>query len=207
MKIKAEGQRLDVREKILLEATRLFGDRGFGGVALRDIAAACEIPLSTLSSHFALKRDLQEVVFRRSVEIIIKRDLTSRLGTGTPKQRFRRYLENVVELALSDLPEMKLINREFQELDKPETFDIVVRAFGDRPAMDSLMFVADLAKETKSDILKSIPAVRFIQIVFASIYGIAKLGVVHRHVVGARAVSKAAITRDVILMFERMLRI
>ena len=207
MKAKPERLRCDVRERILVEATKLFGERGFGGVALRDIAAACEIPLSTLSSHFALKRDLQEVVFRRAVEIIIKREVTSRLGVGSPKQRFRRYLTSIVELALSDLPEMKVLDRELQELDKPEAFDIVSRALGDRPAMDSLMFVAELANETKSDILKSIPAVRFIQIVFASVYGIAKFSAVHRPVVGAQAVSKAAITRDVILMFERMLRI
>src|SRR5271155_3606947 len=117
MRSKAVKKRTDVRERILREATRLFGERGFGGVALRDIAKACDIPLSTLSSHFARKRDLQEVVFQRAVEIIIKRDLTSRLAIGTPKKRFRRYLTNVVELFLSDLPEMKVLDREFQELD------------------------------------------------------------------------------------------
>jgi AcrR family transcriptional regulator len=70
MTSKAKETRADVRERILCEATRLFGERGFGGVALRDIAKACDIPLSTLSSHFALKRSLQEVVFQRAVEII-----------------------------------------------------------------------------------------------------------------------------------------
>src|SRR5580704_14680772 len=119
--------RVAVKDKILCEATGLFGERGFGGVALRDIAKACDIPLSTLSSHFARKRSLQEAVFQRAVEIIVKRDLTSRLTIGSPKQRFRRYLANVVELFLSDIPEMKLLDREFQELDKPSTFDRLVR--------------------------------------------------------------------------------
>lgn len=206
MKSKALKKRTDVRERILREATRLFGERGFGGVALRDVAKACDIPLSTLSSHFALKLSLQEVVFQRAVEIIIKRSLPSRLGIGSPKLRFRRYLANVVELILSDLPEMKVLDREFQELDKRSTFNIVARTFGDRPTMDSLMFLAKLATDTNSDILRSISAVRLIQIAFASIYGVVKLRSVHCHVVGARAVSKAAITRDITLMFERMLR-
>ena len=207
MTTKAEKKRVDVRETILCEAMRLFGERGFGGVALRDIANACDIPLSTLSSHFALKRVLQEAIFQRAVETIIKRDLTSRLGTGSPKQRFRRYLTGVVDLILNDLPEMKVLNREFQELDKTTTCNIVVRTFGDRSAVQSLLFIAEMAKDTKSDILGSISAVRLIQIVFAAIYGIVKLRSVHRHVVGARAVSKAALKRDIILIFERMLRI
>ncbi len=207
MTSKAKKARVDVRERILCEATRLFGDRGFGGVALRDIAKASEIPLSTLSSHFAQKQDLQEAVFQRAVEIIIERDLTSRLATGSPKQRFRRYLINVVELFLSDLPEMKVLDREYQELDKPSTFNLIVRTSRDRPAMDSLMFIAELAKDTKSDILKSIPAIQLTQMVFAAIYGIAKLRSLHSHVLGGRPVSKAALTRDIVLMFERMLRI
>jgi len=200
-------KRIEVREAILREATRLFGERGFGGVALRDVAKACDIPLSTLSSHFALKLSLQEAVFQRAVEIIIKRSLPSRLGTGSPKLRFRRYLANVVELVLSDLPEMKVLDREFQELDKPSTFNIVVRTFRDGPTRNSMMFLAQLATDTNSDILKSISAVRLIQMAFASIHGVVKMRSVHRHVVGARAVSKAAITRDITLMFERMLRI
>jgi hypothetical protein len=102
---------------------------------------------------------------------------------------------------------MKVLNREFQELDKPSTFNIVVRTLEDQTTMDSLTYLANVAKETNSDILKSISAVRLIQIAFASIYGIVKLRSVHRHIVGARTVSKAAITRDITLMFERMLRI
>ncbi len=199
--------RVDVRGRILCEATRLFGERGFGGVALRDIAKACDIPLSTLSSHFARKRSLQEVVFQRAVEIIVKRDLTSGLTIGSPKQRFRRYVANVVELFLSDLPEMKLLDREFQELDKPATFDRLVRTSREQPSMDSLLFVANLARDTKSDILESIPAAELMQMVFAAVYGIVKLRSLHRHVIGGKPLSNAALTRDITLMFERMLRI
>jgi AcrR family transcriptional regulator len=207
MPAKAAKKRCDVREVILCQATRLFGEHGFGAVTLRDIANACGIPLSTLSSHFALKQRLQDAVFQRAVEVILKRDVASRLATGSPKQRFRLYLTNIVELMLSDLPEMKVLDREFQELDKPDTFNTVVQTLGNRPNMDSLMFIAELAKNTKSDILKSISAVRLIQLIFASIYGIVKLKSIHRHIVGARAVSNSVIKHDIVLMFERMLRI
>jgi AcrR family transcriptional regulator len=202
----AVKKRADVGQRILCEATKLFGERGFGGVALRDIANACNIPLSTLSSHYALKKDLEEAVFQRSVITIIKRDLKSRLGNGTPKQRFRCYLAGVVDLILSDLPEMKVLNREFQELEKPATFAVVVRTFEDKAAVDSLTFISEMAKDTGSDILNSISPIRLMQMIFAAIYGIVKLKSVHCHVVGAKAVSKAALKRDIVLMFERMLR-
>jgi AcrR family transcriptional regulator len=207
MTSKAAKKRIDARETILREATRLFGERGFGGVALRDIAKACNIQLSTLSSHFPRKLSLQEAVFQRAVQIIIKRSLPSGLGIGTPRKRFKRYLARAVELNLSDLPEMKVLDREFQELDKPSTFNIVVRTLSDPATMESLTFLANVARDTNSDILKSISAVRLTQMAFASIYGIVKLRSVHRHIVGANAVSGAAITRDITLMFERMLRI
>jgi AcrR family transcriptional regulator len=199
--------RVVVKDRILCQATRLFGERGFGGVALRDIAKACDIPLSTLSSHFPRKRDLEEMVFQRAVEIVIKRDLTSRLATGTPKQRFRRYLVNVVELFLSDLPEMKVMDREFQELDKPSTFDLLARTARDRVSMESQKFIAELAESTKSDILKSISAVHLTRMVFAAIYGIVKLRSVHHPVARGTAASNTALTRDIVLMFERMLGI
>jgi AcrR family transcriptional regulator len=207
MTSKAKKTRVDVRERILCHATRLFGERGFGGVALRDIAKACDIPLSTLSSHFARKQDLQEVVVQRAVEMISKSALTSNLALASPKQRFRRYLVNVVELFLSGLPEMKVLDREFQELDKPSTLDLLVRTSRDQSSKESLRFVAELAKDTKSDILKSISAIQLMQMVFAAIYGIIKLKTIHHHVVGGAPVSKAALTRAIVLMFERMLGI
>jgi AcrR family transcriptional regulator len=204
---KATKTRVDVRETILCVATRLFGERGFGGVALRDIAKGCDVPLSTLSSHFARKQNLQDAVFQRAVEVISRRALTSALAIGSPKQRFRQYLANVVELFLSDLPEMKVLDREFQELDKPSTVDRVMRTSRERPAMDSRLFIDELAKDTKSGILKSIPATQLTQMVFAAIYGIVKLRSVTRHVIGGRPVSNARLTRDIIFMFERMLGI
>jgi AcrR family transcriptional regulator len=204
---KANNARAAVRERILCEATKLFGDRGFGGVALRDIAKASKVPLSTLSSHFPRKQDLQAAASQHAIEVISKRILTSRLEIGTSQQRFRRYIVNVVELFLSELPEVKVLDREFQELDKPATFDLVVQTSRSRSSMESLMFIAELAKDTQSDLLKSISAIDLTQMVFAAIYGIIKLRSLHHHIVGGRPLSNAALTRHIVLMFERMLRI
>ena len=101
---------------------------------------------------------------------------------------------------------MRVLDREFQELDKPSTFNRVARTSREPVAMESARFIAELAKDTRSDILRSIPAVQLTQMVFASIYGMIKLRSLHRHVIGGSAVSKAALTRDIVLMFESLLR-
>lgn len=203
---KTKKTRAEVRANILCQATRLFAERGFGGVALRDIAKACDIPLSTLSSHFARKQDLQDFVLLRAVELILKRDIAAGLAIGSAKQRFRRYLVNVIELFMSDLPEMMLLDREFQELDKPSTLNRMVRTSREQPAMDSAVFMAKVAKDTGSDVLKSISAIQLIHMVFAAIYGIVKLRSLHRHVIGGPPISKAALTRDILRLFEGLLR-
>jgi AcrR family transcriptional regulator len=207
MKTKGVKNRPDVREKILWTATRLFGDRGFDAVTLRDIASACDIPLSTLSSHFALKQSLQNAVFLRAIEVTFEREVIPTLASGSPKQRLRKYVTSIVDLMLSDLPEMKVLDRQLQDLDRPETLNAVVATFGNRPTMDSIDFIAGLASDTNSDILKVIPAIRLVQLVFAAIYGIVKLRPIHGQVVGAKAISNAVIKRDIVLMFERMLHI
>jgi AcrR family transcriptional regulator len=205
MATKAKRSRVDVREQIIGQATKLFGERGFRGVPLRDIAKACGIPLSTLSSHFARKDVLQGAVSQRAVEVIVGRIVDARLAVGSPKQRFRQYLLNIIELFLSDLPEMKILDRELQELDNASTFNIAVNTSRVQKVMEAVKFAGDLIVATKSDIVKFIEPVRLVQLIFAALYGIAKFRSLHRPMVGKRAVSKAAFRRDSLALLERML--
>lgn len=47
-----------MREKILLESTRLFVERGYDGVSIREIAEACNITKAALYYHFLDKEQL-----------------------------------------------------------------------------------------------------------------------------------------------------
>jgi hypothetical protein len=114
---------------------------------------------------------------------------------------------NLVELFLSDVAEIKVLDRECQDLDKASTFERVVRVAQDRPATESLMFLAALAKNTKSDILKSIPAVQLTQMIFPAVYGMVNLRSLDRRVIEGKRVSNADLTRDIVIMLERILRV
>jgi AcrR family transcriptional regulator len=50
------------RAALLQAATRLFFERGFGGTALEDVAAAAQVTRGAVYHHFAGKRDLFEAV-------------------------------------------------------------------------------------------------------------------------------------------------
>jgi AcrR family transcriptional regulator len=54
----------DARERIFLAAERLFAERGFDGVSVRDIVQAAEVNLAAVSYYFGSKSELLLEVFR-----------------------------------------------------------------------------------------------------------------------------------------------
>jgi len=56
---RSRRERRDRRERFIVErAIALFVDRGFLGVRMADVAAACDLSMGTIYSHFAAKEDL-----------------------------------------------------------------------------------------------------------------------------------------------------
>lgn len=53
----------NTKEIILLEALRLFADRGYDGVAVRDIAAQVGVKQSSLYKHYASKEEILNCIF------------------------------------------------------------------------------------------------------------------------------------------------
>jgi len=53
------------RDRILRTAERLFAERGFNGVSLRELAAAAEVNVASVGYHFDNKEGLLSEVYRR----------------------------------------------------------------------------------------------------------------------------------------------
>ncbi|NOZ29751.1 MAG: TetR/AcrR family transcriptional regulator [Chloroflexi bacterium] len=63
----ATSETLDGRERIIREAERLFGERGYRGVSIRELARACGMTNAALYYHFSNKADLfYQVAIRHS---------------------------------------------------------------------------------------------------------------------------------------------
>ncbi|GAA4025182.1 TetR/AcrR family transcriptional regulator [Streptomyces plumbiresistens] len=69
------------REEILSAALDLFGQRGYGSVGIRDVAAASDLSATGIYRHFASKEDLLVGLFDRlSDRMTAAMDVASRIG-------------------------------------------------------------------------------------------------------------------------------
>jgi AcrR family transcriptional regulator len=67
----AEG----TRDRILRTAERLFAERGFNGVSVRELAAAAQVNIASIGYHFKNKEGLLSEVYRRHCQPMIEERL------------------------------------------------------------------------------------------------------------------------------------
>lgn len=63
------------RERILRMAERLFAERGFNGVSVRELAAEAQVNIASIGYHFESKEGLLSEVYRRHCEPMIEERL------------------------------------------------------------------------------------------------------------------------------------
>ena len=63
------------RDRILRTAERLFAERGFNGVSVRELAAAAQVNIASIGYHFKSKEGLLSEVYRRHCEPMIEERL------------------------------------------------------------------------------------------------------------------------------------
>ncbi len=88
----------DSCERIFLAAERLFAERGFDGVSVRDIVQAADVNLAAVSYYFGSKSELMLAVFRRRARELnqerraLLRDAEARHGGAPPLAEILRAL-------------------------------------------------------------------------------------------------------------------
>lgn len=110
---------VDAREKILLEATRLFASRGFEGTALQDVADAVGVKKPSVLYHFPSKEEIRRAVLERILarwNDILPRLLMASQLSGLAK--FEAVTSELFEFFASDPDRARLIMREV--LDRPK---------------------------------------------------------------------------------------
>ena len=112
------GKGIDIPQRIVEQATRLFAARGFVGASLRDIAKAVGIRKPSLLYHFSSKDELR----RRVLEEMLGRwnEVLPRLlvaATSGPEQ-FDAVVQETINFFRDDPDRARLLLREI--LDNPE---------------------------------------------------------------------------------------
>lgn len=85
---------VETYSRLLESASRLFAERGFGGVTVRDICNAADANVAAVSYHFGDKQALYMVVVERALEVVKKiSDTTMDTSPNTSAEdKLRHYV-------------------------------------------------------------------------------------------------------------------
>jgi AcrR family transcriptional regulator len=117
----------EVRERVLQVAARLFAERGFHAVSVRDIAAACGVSVSTVLYQGGSKQGLLEQILAES--FAVEAPLTSFLlqldpDSVTSREELLEFYDQFVDLLVShslNFPENRRLWLRLL-LDQPDLF-------------------------------------------------------------------------------------
>jgi len=129
----------ETRERLLKAAARLFADRGFKKVTVRDICRAARANVAAVNYHFGDKLGLYREVVQQAIEGMVRTNEAAReAGEGQPaEEKLRRFI--VIFLSQIMRPEFgtlhRLVQREMQ--DPTPVLDALV-AQGVKPRLEYL---------------------------------------------------------------------
>jgi len=155
----------ETRDRIFAVAARLFGDRGFRKVTVREICRDAGANVAAVNYHFGDKLGLYREVLQTAIDAMrATAEEGRRAGEGQPpEERLRRYLGVYLHRVLLDprhTTTHKLVSRELA--DPTPAFDDLIEQ-GMRPRIEFLSsLVAELIGCSISDprVIKSVASVQ-----------------------------------------------
>jgi AcrR family transcriptional regulator len=135
---------MDVRAKILNEATRCFAEKGVDGTALQEIADAVGVKKPSLLYHFpskeALRKSVLEHLLSRWSEMV-----PTLLHAAARKDRFDAILDATIDFFTADPDRARLLLRE--AMDRPQQ----MRQILTQAVSPWLGLLADAIKKAQAD--------------------------------------------------------
>lgn len=93
------------KEKILQMALKLFGEKSFKGVSVREIARECEVNIAAVNYHFKSKEDLYLEVLKSSI-IQLSSDI-QQIYESLPEKKVSLLSLNVFQLFINNSEKLK----------------------------------------------------------------------------------------------------
>jgi AcrR family transcriptional regulator len=136
---------VDTRARLLRAAERLFAERGFKKVTVRDICRAARANVAAINYHFGDKNGLYRVVLQNGIDVVRSTtDAGRQAGEGCPpEEKLRRYFRVFLQRALAPGHENlhHLIQR---EIDDPTA---ALDAFVDEAVRPRVDYIASIVAE------------------------------------------------------------
>jgi AcrR family transcriptional regulator len=142
------------RERILDAAERLFADRGFRKVTVRDICRAAKVNVAAVNYHFGDKLGLYEEVVKAAADVMGETtEMARRAGEGLPaEERLRRFLSVFIGRLTAGGGKSRIHRLVHREMNDPTpVLDRLVDR-GVRPRMEYLSgIIAEITGRRPSD--------------------------------------------------------
>jgi AcrR family transcriptional regulator len=172
----------ETRERLIAAAERLFADRGFRKVTVREICRAAGANVAAVNYHFGDKLGLYREVLQGAIDVMrATTDAAREAGSGRPAaERLRRYIITYVRRLLASEDHAwlhRLINREIN--DPTPLLDTLVEQ-GLRPRIEYLSSViAEILGTAPSDdrVLRCVASIQAQSIAYLPNPIAARLGV------------------------------
>jgi AcrR family transcriptional regulator len=148
------GRDLETRERLLRTGERLFAERGFKRVTIREVCRGARANVAAVNYHFGNKLGLYREVVQVAIDALrATTDAAKEAADGCPaEEKLRRFVQVYVRRLLATTPDdwiHQLINREIA--DPTTAIDAIVDQ-GIRPRLDYLTeVVAELMDRELSD--------------------------------------------------------
>jgi AcrR family transcriptional regulator len=113
-------------ERLLDAATRLFAENGYENTSVQEIVTAAGVTKGAMYHYFAAKDDLLYEIYHRLLALQTERLERLAGGTGTPEERLRAAVIDVIDTSCAHLDELTVFFRSMHLL--PEAKRRGVRA-------------------------------------------------------------------------------
>jgi AcrR family transcriptional regulator len=118
--------RSDRKSEIVAAAARLFREKGYSAVSVRDIATALDIKAASLYNHIVSKQEILEHIVIRTAERFT--DGINRIGTSDQPVlvQLRELMDLHIDLTLENSDAMACLNNDWMHL-APEALEYYIK--------------------------------------------------------------------------------
>lgn len=100
------------RDKLLKVAEKLFAEKGYTGVGIRDISAAASLNISAISYYFKNKEGLYKAVFYSKIQHITEILSTAESKALTPQEILKLYADTLKSIHQQNPYFIKILGQE-----------------------------------------------------------------------------------------------
>jgi AcrR family transcriptional regulator len=117
--------KLTRKEEIVIVAAKLFKEKGYSAVSMRDIAQQMDIKAASLYNHIKSKQEILS-----SLVLHVAREFTNSTQTitsqdGTALQRLKKLIEVHIDITLHHADAIAALNNDWMHLDGQDLLDFI----------------------------------------------------------------------------------